>query len=96
MKSFPKKCSCCGRVHDAAAWNVLPFPAGGSNWTQFEDEDGGLFELQMRNCTCNSTLAIEVYVHDSARMAEARKVARALPEDDLESRLRLSLLAVAV
>lgn len=52
---------CYSDVHerikaDASAWHALP--CIGSMPT--EDDDGNPCTLELRNCTCGSTLAIEV------------------------------------
>lgn len=46
---FAKTCKCCRRTYDRAGWNALPSPG---------HMDGGRVEL--RNCSCGATLAIEV------------------------------------
>jgi hypothetical protein len=46
----PKRCG-CGLTHDAAAWSCLPYV--GVQRDEFE-------ALELRNCPCGSTLAIEV------------------------------------
>jgi hypothetical protein len=56
--SFPKRCGCCGKVHDEASWNRLPSLG----------YQGGKVPLEMRNCdglgpngeVCNSTLTVDV------------------------------------
>ena len=51
-----KTCTCCGQTYDSATWRLLPFvgqldvPAGDS-------EDEPAETLEMRNCTCGSTIA---------------------------------------
>jgi ribosomal protein S18 acetylase RimI-like enzyme len=53
-KTFPKKCTMCGRVYTRADWDKLPL-IGRSG-----DED---YLIEMRNCTntkCGTTLAAEV------------------------------------
>lgn len=47
---FSKPCG-CGLVHDHAAWSALPYVG------DMHDED---VVLELRNCRCGSTLAIEV------------------------------------
>lgn len=47
----PKVCG-CGREHDAFAWARLPFVG------LMDLGDGAALEL--RNCSCDSTLAVEV------------------------------------
>lgn len=49
---IPKTCG-CGRVHDAAGWAALDLAGSGL----MDDGEGGFLEL--RNCACGSTLAIE-------------------------------------
>jgi hypothetical protein len=49
MSQSPKKCNCCGKVHDAQAWDALPLVGR---------QDDGVELLELRNCTCRSTIAI--------------------------------------
>jgi hypothetical protein len=44
----PKHCTCCERVHDSYAWSNLP--AIGVM----------MGSLELRNCPCGSTLAVEL------------------------------------
>jgi hypothetical protein len=44
-------CTCCGIVHDGDAWAALSFVG------RMVDE---VETLELRNCECGSTLAIEV------------------------------------
>jgi len=46
-----KTCSCCGRTFDAAAWAKLPLVGH----QDFDEE-----RLELRSCTCRSTLAVQV------------------------------------
>jgi hypothetical protein len=50
--SFPKTCSCCRRTYGWTDWITLPFKG------YQDDGDGG--RLELRNCICGSTIAIEV------------------------------------
>lgn len=50
---FPKTCGCCKRAYTVNDWIKLPYVG-----LQGDDE----YKLEMRNCTCQSTLAI-VLVH---------------------------------
>ena len=52
--TFPKRCA-CGKSYDRAAWSLLPFPKRGGH-TDFDETT----TLEMRNCACGSTMAIEV------------------------------------
>ncbi len=46
------RCTCCGRAYDAEGWAALPYVGTQSD---------GLGEvLELRNCTCKSTLTIEL------------------------------------
>lgn len=47
-----KTCA-CGRVHDASAWQALPFVG-----VMFADDPE--LALELRNCPCKSTIAIRV------------------------------------
>lgn len=51
---FPKKCSCCNRVHEAASWTALPLK--GIQKDEWE-------AMELRNCQCNSTLAVITAVY---------------------------------
>ncbi len=48
----PDKICACGRTHDAFEWARLPLVG------EMDDGDGGVLEL--KNCGCGSTLAVEV------------------------------------
>lgn len=51
---FPKSCG-CGRSHTAEQWAALPLaPKGGVYRVD------GRPELELRNCACHSTLAVDV------------------------------------
>jgi hypothetical protein len=45
-----KRCG-CGKSYDIASWQMLPFV---SRWNTGDEV------LELRNCTCSSTLAVEV------------------------------------
>jgi hypothetical protein len=49
--SWPKRCA-CGAAWSPEAWEKLPFVA------RTPDHEGGTLEL--RTCTCRSTLAVDV------------------------------------
>lgn len=51
-RDLHKVCS-CGTVYDRAGWEALPYVGV----MRFDDGEPG---LEMRNCACRSTLAIEV------------------------------------
>lgn len=68
--AFPKLCRCCKTLHTAEAWSGLLY-VGLQTWdppvtstkadvapSAFADEE--LAPLELRNCTCGSTLGIEV------------------------------------
>ena len=46
-----KLCTCCNTVHDSASWATLA-PVG--------TQDCGFSFLDLRNCTCGTTLALEM------------------------------------
>lgn len=46
-----KQCNTCGRTFDNAGWSQLPYVG---------IQHGGEFPLELRNCSCGSTLAQEV------------------------------------
>jgi hypothetical protein len=47
----PKVCGCCGAEHDAYAWSRLPLVGVMTDAVE---------SIELRNCRCNSTLAVEV------------------------------------
>lgn len=49
-----KRCTSCGRVHSPADWAALPLVGV----QRFEDPEEP--PLELRNCPCRSTLAIEL------------------------------------
>lgn len=52
---FPRSCSCCGVVFfSAAAWRALPFKG------HQIDPTGLVAPLEYRDCTCRSTLAVQL------------------------------------
>ncbi len=67
--SIVKTCPCCGRNHDAHRWASLPFVG-----TMASDTDG--IDLELRNCACDSTIAIEVPGTPAAALFVA------VPEED--------------
>lgn len=46
-------CSCCPAIYTLACWRALPFVG---------IQHGGELPLELRNCECGSTLAIELEV----------------------------------
>lgn len=50
-----KKHCACGRQFDDASWAELPIVGG----MDPEDDEDPTYILEMRNCTCHSTLAVE-------------------------------------
>lgn len=52
-KAFPKTCTCCGLRYTEAQWSKLPTPRAGGV------QDDGFAILQLRNCPCTGTMAIE-------------------------------------
>ena len=55
MKNFPKACTCCQKMYSEQEWNQLPPAAGGLRMDLGDGE-----ALEMRNCSCNGTLSIEI------------------------------------
>ena len=53
---FPKACGCCGKSHSEAEWRKL-FLCG---YTGALVGVSDTLALEMRNCECGSTLAVEV------------------------------------
>lgn len=51
LGQIPKRCRCCGASHDAVSWAALPWVGA------FDDE---MARLDLRNCVCGSTIAVEV------------------------------------
>lgn len=56
--AFPKRCSCCGATYGVEAWTALPLV--GVQMTIVEGSDDEIADCELRNCTCKSTLAVEV------------------------------------
>lgn len=65
-----KSCG-CGRKYDGAAWAALPFVVD-----QVTEDETGRYSTEMRNCACNSTIAVERKLPPVARYSLLR--ARAL------------------
>lgn len=59
--SFPKHCKCCDRRHTAEDWSLLRY-IGMQFFTLPTDDptDDPIPPLELRNCECGTTLAIEV------------------------------------
>lgn len=49
--SWPKRCNCCGREYSRDEWLSLP-------WVGLQPPDAP--ELELRNCGCRSTIAVEL------------------------------------
>lgn len=83
MSQFPKACR-CGLSHGSVAWRKLKFV--GRNVTP-EDDEGPAVTLELRNCPCGSTIAIEVdttaysFVTRYPTLDDARAAGRRLAED---------------
>ncbi len=56
LTEWPKQCNTCKRWHTEVEWDRLPLI--GKTVIE-EDEEGPGYTLEMRNCECSSTLAIE-------------------------------------
>ena len=52
MSAFPKRCTCCGVEYYPGDWVALAFCG-------YQD-DGAGGRLELRHCTCGSTIAIQV------------------------------------
>lgn len=50
----PFKTCGCGREYTAAGWQALPIKG-----YLLTEDDEGQYELEMRNCPCGSTIAVE-------------------------------------
>ncbi len=48
-----KRCRCCGRVHDQESWERL-------RYVGIMDDIAGGGRIELRDCVCTTTLAIEV------------------------------------
>ncbi len=53
VNHWPKKCNRCNKTYDADAWEKLSYVG-----VQKGDPDIEVPDLEMRNCSCGSTLAI--------------------------------------
>lgn len=53
--NFTHGCKTCGTVHTAKAFHALPLPGNGKG----ETVTGGM-KMLWRNCTCGSTLAVNL------------------------------------
>jgi len=49
---WPKRCTCCARPYYAGEWTTLSFVG------YMDDGDGG--RLELRNCSCGTTLSIAI------------------------------------
>lgn len=54
-----KQCK-CGRAYSKSEWERLPVVGH-----QLTDDEEGQYDLEMRNCTCGSTLGVERKTHDA-------------------------------
>jgi hypothetical protein len=61
-----KTCS-CGRRYTVAEWRALPCIGS----TFYDDEIGRWFRLELRNCACRSTMALEFPAPVEFRGSEA-------------------------
>ena len=83
MSQFPKKCG-CGLTHGAAEWRKLNYV---SRMAVPADAEGPAQTLELRNCACGSTLAVEVdgtdyrFVTRYSTLDDARRAGRRLAED---------------
>lgn len=55
--SEPKRCGTCGKTYDDAQWTKLPL-VGYQVIPPYDDDLGEV--LEMRNCGCRSTLALQM------------------------------------
>lgn len=49
-----KTCTCCKKTHSHEEWLKLPFVG-----SMLTGDETGTYSLEMRNCSCGSTLGIE-------------------------------------
>lgn len=59
-----KQCS-CGRCFTAAQWAALPKL---KPWPNMTHDDGTPYTLESANCSCGSTMAVEVPAHAEAAL----------------------------
>ena len=59
-----KLCPVCNTIHDSASWEALPLVV---------KQDCGVEVLELRNCPCGNTLAIELPVAFVLKYAEGRE-----------------------
>ena len=52
-----KTCGCCGRAYDSETWAALPLCGYVG---AYEGESGEQRVCELRNCTCLSTIAIDI------------------------------------
>ena len=64
---FPKTCPCCLTVHTAATWAGLPLIG-----EQVDEVEA----MELRNCACQSTLAVITAVFDEAVTPPAQRARR--------------------
>lgn len=62
MSETPKTCA-CGRVYPPSLWRALPLVGYCAAGLDGDDTRG----LELRNCLCGSTLAVEVTLPVTAR-----------------------------
>ena len=62
-----KLCNVCNTVHNTDSWLSLPLCARGGR------QDFGFSVLEMRNCTCGTTLALELPLTFVLKYAEGRE-----------------------
>lgn len=62
-----KECRCCGRVHGARQWRLLPYVG----IQHFGEE-----QLELRNCVCGSTLAIAALPSNTVTKGASHVAAR--------------------
>lgn len=66
MENFPKICTCCKKSYSEREWNRLPAARGG---LRMDIGDGTALEL--RNCACTGTMAIEIQTAREPAQASA-------------------------
>jgi hypothetical protein len=60
IDNFPKRCTCCKRLHTAGQWRALE---------RVGDMVDEVEALELRNCRCGSTIAIVLWSRDPATHA---------------------------
>lgn len=61
-----KTCRCCGRAYDAAGWVALALCGYVG---AYEGESGESRVVELRNCSCRSTIGIDIPFADNREAA---------------------------